>query len=86
MYRGGYGEAARLEGRRRLQSLTGWGLGINHATAVSSVGACEGAEKGSCEPPPLKNVPSQQVTVGGPSCLELPGDCRGSVATTHQVY
>lgn len=35
----GHGEAFSPEARHRLELLTGWGLGINHATAVSSAGA-----------------------------------------------
>lgn len=41
MYRDGYEEAFSPEGSHRVELLTHWGVGINHATAVSSVGACE---------------------------------------------
>lgn len=63
------GEVFSLEVGQRLELLTGWGVCINHTTAVSSAGVSSGVEKNACKQSspfpsplrPLKNVPSQQV-------------------------
>lgn len=61
MYKGGYGEAFSPGGRHGPELLTRWGVGINHATAVSSVGACEELKRAvvsGCLLPPAPAAPS----------------------------
>lgn len=45
IYGDSYGEAFSPEAGHRLELLTGWGVGINHATAVSSVSASSGLKR-----------------------------------------
>lgn len=69
IYVDGHGKAFSPEARRRLELLTGLGVGINHATAASSSGASSGLKRAVVSSrlllpvpaAPLKNVPPQQV-------------------------
>lgn len=71
IYGDGYREAFSPEASHRRESLTGWGVDINHATAVSSAGASSGLKRAvvrsrlllPAPAAPLKNVPPQQVDV-----------------------
>lgn len=86
IYVHGHGEAFSPEDRHILGLLTGWGVSINHATAVSSTGASEGLKGhlwvvvSSSQPPPPPPLPSKMCHLNKLTSIRgsiLPGVARG---------
>lgn len=94
MYRGGgHGEAFSPRDTPGKKPLTGWGVGINHATAVSGTGACLGLRRVVVRGPSLTPHPRSPIkmchlnklrrALEGSCCLELLGDCERAPTVQH---